>query len=103
MTHILRITACLAFVLFAFEANAVVPSHVLKGTHSVSSIEMACIDASGQFFNTANGGYGCATGTGTVTCTNKGKCTGTCSNCAARTVPDSIATYLAPARAGLLK
>lgn len=78
--------ACVPFIalaLFAHSAFAV-PSHTLKGRFSVSTVELDCVNASGTFFNTPHGGYGCATGQGTVTCTNKGKCQGTCTNCAAR-------------------
>jgi hypothetical protein len=49
----------------------------ISGKHNVSDIEMHCIDAGGSFFNGPGGGYGCATQTSTVTCTSKGKCTGT--------------------------
>jgi hypothetical protein len=52
----------------------------ISGTHNVSDIEMHCIDNGGTFFNGPKGGYGCAgSGGGTVTCTAKGKCTGTVS------------------------
>lgn len=52
----------------------------ISGTHSVSDIEIHCIDNGGTFFNAPQGGYGCAgSGGGTVTCTGKGKCTGTVS------------------------
>ena len=52
----------------------------ISGTHNVSDIEMHCIDNGGTFFNGPHGGYGCAgSGGGTVTCTAKGKCTGTVS------------------------
>ena len=52
----------------------------ISGTHSVSDIEIHCIDNGGTFFNAPHGGYGCAgSGGGTVTCTGKGKCTGTVS------------------------
>jgi len=51
----------------------------ISGTHSVNDIEVHC-NGNGTFFNGPNGGYGCAgNGGGTVTCTNKGKCTGTVS------------------------
>lgn len=52
----------------------------ISGTHNVSDIEIHCIDNGGTFFNGPHGGYGCAgSGGGTVTCTAKGKCTGTVS------------------------
>lgn len=52
----------------------------VSGTHNVSDIEMHCIDNNGTFFNAPGGGYGCAgSGGGTITCTAKGKCTGTVS------------------------
>jgi hypothetical protein len=52
----------------------------ISGTHNVSDIEKHCIDNGGTFFNGPGGGYGCAgSGGGTVTCTGKGKCTGTVS------------------------
>jgi hypothetical protein len=55
----------------------------ISGTHNVSDIEMHCIDNGGTFFNGPQGGYGCAgSGGGTVTCTAKGKCTGTVSKIA---------------------
>ena len=52
----------------------------ISGTHGVVDIEKHCIDNGGTFFNGPKGGYGCAgSGGGTVTCTAKGKCTGTVS------------------------
>jgi hypothetical protein len=57
----------------------------ISGTHNVSDIEMHCIDNGGTFFNGPHGGYGCAgSGGGTVTCTAKGKCTGTVSKIAGK-------------------
>jgi hypothetical protein len=57
----------------------------ISGTHSLSNIEMSCINNGGTFFNGANGGYGCAgSGGGTVSCTKKGKCTGTVSRVAGK-------------------
>src|SRR6476660_371471 len=57
----------------------------ISGTHSVENIEIACINNGGTFFNGPKGGYGCAgSGGGTVSCTNKGKCTGTVSRVAGK-------------------
>jgi hypothetical protein len=71
----------LAAALVGLSANAASARDVkISGTHSVSDIEMHCIDNNGTFFNAPGGGYGCAgSGGGTVTCTGKGKCTGTVS------------------------
>jgi hypothetical protein len=57
----------------------------ISGTHSVTDIELHCVNNGGTFFNGPNGGYGCAgSGGGTVTCTKKGKCTGTVSRVAGK-------------------
>ena len=65
-------------MLCATQANA--RDVKISGTHSVENIEIACINNGGTFFNGPKGGYGCAgSGGGTVSCTNKGKCTGTVS------------------------
>src|SRR5689334_23611033 len=57
----------------------------ISATPSVTDIELHCINNGGTFFNGPNGGYGCAgSGGGTVTCTKKGKCTGTVSRVAGK-------------------
>lgn len=70
----------LAAILTLVAGSAYARDVKISGTHNVSDIEMHCIDNGGTFFNTTKGGYGCAgSGGGTVTCTSKGKCTGTVS------------------------
>ena len=70
-------------MLCATQANA--RDVKISGTHSVENIEIACINNGGTFFNGPKGGYGCAgSGGGTVSCTNKGKCTGTVSRVAGK-------------------
>lgn len=71
---------------FAFVVTAIltVPAAArdvkISGTHSVDDIAIHCMNNGGTFFNGPHGGYGCAgSGGGTVTCSNKGKCTGTVS------------------------
>jgi hypothetical protein len=65
-------------MLCATQANA--RDVKISGTHNVENIEIACINNGGTFFNGPKGGYGCAgSGGGTVSCTSKGKCTGTVS------------------------
>jgi hypothetical protein len=66
------------------------PSRKLNGTYSASSIYTSCIDNSGTFFTGPNGSYGCAGGGGTVTCTKKGSCTGTCPKCAPSAAPKGV-------------
>jgi len=79
MRDVLGVVLSASLVVFAAgEASA--RDVKISGTHSVSDIEMHCIDNGGTFFNGPSGGYGCAgSGGGTVTCTSKGKCTGTVS------------------------
>lgn len=63
--------------IFILAAGSALAKDVkISGTHSVSNIEMSCINNNGTFFNTTGGGYGCAGQGGTVTCTSKGKCKG---------------------------
>lgn len=65
-------------VLCASHANA--RDVKISGTHNSDDIAIHCINNGGTYFNGPNGGYGCAgSGGGTVTCTKKGKCTGTVS------------------------
>jgi hypothetical protein len=72
-----------ASISLAFVNPASARDVKISGTHSVSNIEIHCIDNGGTFFNGPKGGYGCAgSGGGTVTCTAKGKCTGTVSRVA---------------------
>jgi hypothetical protein len=82
----MRVSVCL-FLTAAFvggTSTAAFSRDVkISGTHNVSNIEIHCIDNGGTFFNAPGGGYGCAgSGGGTVTCTAKGKCTGTVSKVA---------------------
>ena len=73
----------LALSLILCASQAYARDVKISGTHNVSDIEMHCIDNGGTFFNGPKGGYGCAgSGGGTVTCTAKGKCTGTVSKIA---------------------
>jgi len=75
------IAAALSIGIASAAVAKPVPSHQLSGTFSVGTVGADCSNAGGTFFNSPNGGYGCATEKGTVTCTSKGTCTGTCSNC----------------------
>jgi hypothetical protein len=79
----MRISVCLlltATFVGAASNEAFSRDVKISGTHNASDIEKHCIDNGGTFFNGPGGGYGCAGhGGGTVTCTGKGKCTGTVS------------------------
>jgi hypothetical protein len=73
---------------------------VLSGRHSGSDIKSHC-DANGGSFSTYKDGYSCYGSGGSIHCNTKGKCVGTCDNCAARKGPTSVAGVLQPSRGGV--
>src|SRR5205807_319078 len=70
----------MCFGIVAAAAAPVLPSHQLRGKYSDKQLMAEC-NGKGTFFNTPDGGYGCAGKGGTVTCTSDKTCTGTCQAC----------------------
>jgi len=82
----------LAFVAVGCLAGSVwAATKTLSGRYTVGQVGNACVAADGTSTGgTGPGGYGCRTSKGSVSCDKNGKCTGTCGNCAARTVPKKL-------------
>jgi len=78
--YVLTFVLSLVAFVFVFQ-TAFAATHTLGGTHSKGDILTHCNDSNGQYFESAKGSYGCATSAGTVQCSSKGKCTGTCQKC----------------------
>ena len=82
----------LAFVAVGCLAGSVwAATKTLGGRYNEFQVNLACNNADGALTTgTGPGGYGCRTSKGSVSCDKNGKCTGTCGNCAARTVPKKL-------------
>ena len=58
--------------------DAFAKSVTVKGTVSLGQVSLACVNSEGTFTGgTGKGGYGCVTAISSISCTAKGKCTGT--------------------------
>jgi len=78
--NMLAIVAIGMLGLMAVPASA--GTKVLGGNFDKNTVLNDCTNAGGvPFSGGAGGAYGCSTNKGTVTCSAKGKCTGTCDAC----------------------
>jgi hypothetical protein len=86
------LTLMSAIAVTGLFAGAAFAGTVHLGFHSTGEIDLACMDATdGQLTGgTGEGGYGCKTSKGEVSCTKEGQCTGTCTNCSDRVIPQTV-------------
>ena len=89
LSHVLTLILATAALLAPLDTASAATKH-LNGTFSADAVRTDCINAGGDDTTTGSGGYGCKTKKGSVSCTSDGQCTGTCSNCTARTLRSGI-------------
>jgi hypothetical protein len=86
------LTLISAIAVTGLFAGAAFGGTVHLGFHSLGEIDNACVNApDGQVTGgTGEGGYGCKTSKGEVSCSKEGDCTGTCSNCSDRVIRQTV-------------